>query len=104
MGQFRLDIFIKDRIETGNVDFYAPIKKNDLKTFNVKKTSIMKVKEQKIAIRADRETFARLLSIQRRRNVDLREVMEYELGVLPLSLAIALAHFVRHKNQSYSSI
>ena len=42
---------------------------------------------QKIAIRAERETFARLLSIQQKRNVDLREVMRYELGVLPLSLA-----------------
>jgi len=47
----------------------------------------MKVNGQKIAIRADRETFARLLSIQQKRNVDLREVMRYELCVLPLSLA-----------------
>ena len=47
----------------------------------------MKVKNQNIAIRADRETFARLLSIQQKRNVDLRNVMRYEFGVLPLSLA-----------------
>ena len=29
----------------------------------------------------------RLLSIQQKRNVDLRKVLEYELGTLPLSLA-----------------
>ena len=52
-----------------------------------KKTSVMKVKDQNVAICADRETFARLLSIQRTRNIDLREVMRYELGALPLSMA-----------------
>ena len=62
VGQSRLEIFIKDRIETGTVDFYAPIKKNNLKTFDVKKKTLtMKVKDQKVAIRADRETFARLV-------------------------------------------
>ena len=60
MSQSRLEIFIKDRIETGTVDFYAPIK-NNLKTFDVKKKTLtMKVKDQKVAIRANRETFARL--------------------------------------------
>ena len=66
VGQSRLGIFINDRIETANINFYAPIKKNNLKMFDVtKKTSVMKVKDKKVAIRADRNTFARLLSIER---------------------------------------
>ena len=35
--QSRLDIFINDRIETANIGFYAPIKKNNIKTFDVTK-------------------------------------------------------------------
>jgi len=88
VGQSCLQRFVKDRIESDDVGFYNVLKKNKLRTFDVKKkTSTMKVNGQKIAIRADRETFARLLSIQQKRNVDLREVMRYELCVLPLSLA-----------------
>ena len=34
-----LDAFITDRIETSNIDFYAPIKKNCLHTFEKKKNS-----------------------------------------------------------------
>ena len=49
VGQSRLDIFINDRIEIANIDFYAPIKKNNLKTFHAtKKTSLMKVKDRKL--------------------------------------------------------
>ena len=33
------------------------------------------------------ETFSRMLLIQRRRNVDLRDVLEYKLGTLPLPLS-----------------
>ena len=74
VGQSRLDIFINDRIETANIDFCAPIKKNNLKMFDVtKQTSVMKVKDKKVAIRDDRETFARLLPIQQTCNIDLQK-------------------------------
>lgn len=88
VGQSCLDAFVKERIETNAVDFYAKITKNQLQTFDTKKrTSVMKVKDQQKAIRADRETFARLLTIQEKRGVDLKEVVKYELGILPLSIA-----------------
>ena len=78
VGQSCLSAFIKDRIETNDVGFYSTIQKNQLKTFDVKKkTSMVKVKDKNIAIRADRETFGRLLSIQQKRSVDLRKVLEY---------------------------
>ena len=47
----------------------------------------MNISNQKVAIRADRETFARLLLIQQKRRVNLREVLAYELGPLPLSIS-----------------
>ena len=52
-----------------------------------KKTVRLNVWNQKVAIRADRETFARLLLIQQKRKVNLKEVLTYELGPLPLSIS-----------------
>ena len=45
------------------------------------------VSNQKVAIRADRETFARLLLIQQKRKVNLKDVLTYELRTLTLSIA-----------------
>ena len=88
VGQSCLEAFVKERIETSSIDFYAKITKNQLQTFETKKrTSLLEVKDQQMAIRADREIFARLLTIQQKRGVDLREVVKYELGILPLSIA-----------------
>ena len=47
----------------------------------------MNISNQKVTIRADRETFARLLLIQQKRRVNLRGVLAYELGPLPLSIS-----------------
>ena len=52
-----------------------------------KKTVRLNVLNQKVSIRADRETFARLLLIRQKRKVNLKEVLTYELGPLPLSIA-----------------
>ena len=88
IGQACLETFITERIETNNIDFYAPIKKNCLQTFEKeKKTVRLNISNQKVAIRADRETFARLLLIQQKHRVNLREVLAYELGPLPLSIS-----------------
>ena len=40
-----------------------------------------------IAFKSDRETFARLLTIQQHRGFDLKEVLGYELSAVPLSIA-----------------
>ena len=52
-----------------------------------KRTVRLNVLNQKVAIRADQETFARLLLIQQKRNVNLKEVLTYGLGPLPLSIS-----------------
>ena len=46
----------------------------------------LKILNNRISIRADRETFARLIFIQQQRGVSLRDVLQYELGPLPLSI------------------
>ena len=61
-----------------------------LKTFDT--TTIKKkvsTKNCTVAVKADRQTFARLIAIQQRRDVDLKEVLTYELAAFPLSIANA---------------
>ena len=88
IGKLCLDTFITERIETNNIDFYAPIKKNCLRTFEKEiKTVRLNVSNQQVAIGADRETFARLLLMQQKRKGNLKEVLTYELGPLPLSIS-----------------
>ena len=82
-----MDTFITERTETNNIDFYAPIKKKCLRTFEKEKKNRLNVLNQKVAIYADRETFARLLLIQQKCKVNLKEVLTYELRPLPLSIA-----------------
>ena len=77
IGKLCLDTFITERIETNNINFYAPIKKNCFRTFEKeKKTVRLNVSNQKVAIRADRETFARLLLIQQKRKVNLKKKID----------------------------
>ena len=47
----------------------------------------MSTKNFTVAVKADRQTYARLITIQQHRNVDLKEVLKYELSALPLSIA-----------------
>ena len=80
--------FIQKRIETNEVDFYAPIKQNKLHLFksavNVRK---VKVNGKEVAVRSDRDTFARLLIMQRTRDIQLQEVLQYKLTSVPLAFS-----------------
>ena len=87
-GESSFKDFIKNRIESNNFGFYEPIKKNKLRNFDTAIiTKIMKVHGKDIAIKNDRETFARLLVIQRTREIDIKEVLRHELSSVPLALS-----------------
>ena len=79
---------IQKRIETIEVDFYAPIKHKKLHTFesavNMRK---LKVNGKEVSVRSYRDTFARLLIMQKTRGIQLQEALQYELPSLPLSLS-----------------
>ena len=88
IGAQKLNQFITERIESDQTSLYSTITKNSLKTFETQtKVIYSKMINSSISIKADRETFARLLLIQQQRNISLREVLQYELGPLPLSLS-----------------
>ena len=87
VGKSCLKSFIEMRLIRGTHSFYEPIKKNKLSTFDdmiIKKK--LKVNEGSIALKADQNTFARLLIIQRSRSIDLEKVLNFELSPYPLSL------------------
>ena len=88
IGESSFKDFIKNRIESNNFGFYEPIKKNKLRNFDTAIiTKIMKVHGKDIAIKNDRETFARLLVIQRTREIDIKEVLRHELSSILLALS-----------------
>ena len=73
IGESCFKEFLKNRIETNSVNFYATIKKLRLRTFD-KRSALTKI---------NRETFTRLLVIQKNRHISLKEVMQFELSPTP---------------------
>ena len=47
----------------------------------------IKVKKKDVAIRSEHETFARLLVIEKNRNISLKKVMQFELSPTPKSIS-----------------
>ena len=65
IGSDLFNDFLKTRIESNEVNFYAPIKKRKLRTFDKNSgPKILKVKNKEVAMESDREAFARLLIIR----------------------------------------
>ena len=82
--------FIDKKIKKNEQNLNNPIKKNMLLTFDsTEKKVASKPKGITVALRSDRDTFARLLLIQKDRDIDLKENLKFQLTPLPLSLANA---------------
>ena len=80
--------FVKERCLTSTVSFFEKLPRLKLKTFtSLLKPVHTKSKNQVAAVRTDRSTFARLLIVEQSWSMDMREVMQYNLGPLPYALA-----------------
>ncbi|KAK3740844.1 hypothetical protein QZH41_000596 [Actinostola sp. cb2023] len=90
-GTEELKKFTSKRMNTAEVSFWDKISKLNVKTFaSLSKVSHIKsVDEKIITISADRNLFGRLLIAAKCRDVDLKEVLSYELSTVPFSLAHA---------------
>ena len=59
--------FLEERVLTTNVPFYEPIKRNNLRTFGAQvHTKKVKVNDRNVSVKADRQTFGRLLIYNKR--------------------------------------
>ena len=88
---------IDKRIKKNEQNLNDPIKKNMLLTFeSTEKKAASKRKGITVALLSDRDIFAQLLLIQKDRDFDLKETLQFELTPLLLSLANADGTLVKN--------
>ena len=87
LGQEALKKSINEHILTTTADFYEPVKKLKLNTFeDLVKVLKISVKNRMIPLKYYKDLFAQITIIMQKRNVDLKEVLSFPLGPLPWAL------------------
>ncbi|CAC5401974.1 unnamed protein product [Mytilus coruscus] len=87
-GKLASENFITERLIQKSTDIFKPIKRQSLLTFSTKEIKGKQLMADKNnTLKADRNLFGRLLVIAQTRQLDMREVLQFELGPLPWSLA-----------------
>ena len=95
-----LSSFVNDRLAKG-VKFSDSIKRNNIPTFaTVTKTSSKMVLSANRVTIADRELFSRLVVIAQIRKFILKELFQYELANIPLSIATSDGSLRKTQNAS----
>ena len=81
-------MFIEKRLNTSAVSFWDAIPSLKIKTFSstTKKVKVKASDEKITTVSADRELFGQLLIVANARQVNLKEVMSYELSPIPYAL------------------
>ena len=89
IGKRSMEGFIADRINTNQVNFWEPLPKLKINTFSTatKKMQAKASNDKIITLTSDRELFGRLLVVAKQREVNLREVLSYELSTVPVAIA-----------------
>ena len=88
-GREQMNTFVEKRLNTNQISFWDPISKLKVKTFEstTKKVQVKAINDKLITVGADRELFGRLLIAANVRQINLKEVLCYELSTVPFSLA-----------------
>ena len=86
-GREQMNTFVEKRVNTNEVSFWDPIPKLKVKTFESTTTKIQvkAVNDKLVTVGADRELFGRLLIAANVRQINLKEVLCYELSSVPFS-------------------
>ena len=89
LGEKEMNAVIKKKINSNAVGFWEALPKMKIKTFAslAKKVQVKQSDEKLVKINADRSLFGRLLIASNTRNIDLRDVLTYELSPVPCALA-----------------
>ncbi|CAH3142523.1 unnamed protein product, partial [Porites lobata] len=88
-GRKLCSAFVQDRIKTGKINLWAPVKKRNLLTWKTSAKVIkVKAKDTIIELKEDRNLFARLAMVCKSRpEIDIQEAVGlYEFTVVPRSL------------------
>ena len=89
LGKHSMEDFISTRINSNEVNFWDPLPKLKINTFSsaAKKMEVKATNDKIITLTTDRELFGRLLVVAEQRDIDLREVLSYELSAVPVAIA-----------------
>ena len=87
-GRKSMETFVSSQIQRNKNNFWDPIQRLKIKTFSsmAKKFAVSKQKDKTVTVNADRKLFGRLLVAARNRDIDLKEVLSYELCGVPVAL------------------
>eukprot|EP00794_Sanderia_malayensis_P016393 gene16393-18031_t len=87
-GRDQMNTFVENRLNTTEISFWDPIPKLNVKTFEftTKKVQVKAVNDKLVTVGADRDLFGRLLIAANVRQINLRDVLCYELSPIPFSL------------------
>ena len=79
--------FLEDRLQTGKVYFFDPLKRNSLKSFaSLNKPVPLKKKRATQTINTDGRIFSKFAVIRQSRDVNISELLQYELAPVLLSI------------------
>ena len=87
-GEALMKDLLENKLES-TTKFWDSLKRADTKTFASlnKKVKVSSKKAGERVLRSDRELFSRLLVASRKRDLDLKNVLSYELSPVPLSIS-----------------
>ena len=86
-GAVQMKEFVEQRLNSNNVSFWNPIPNLKIKTFasTAKKQRVKASAEKVITVSADRDLLNRLVIAAKARDVNLKDVLCYELSTVPFS-------------------
>ena len=88
-GRDQMNKFVEKQSNPNEISFWDPVEKLKVKTFKstTKSVQVKAVNDKLVTVGADRELFGRLLIAANIRQINLEDVLCYELSSIPFSLA-----------------
>lgn len=89
-GHISFVTFVQKQLVSGEVPFHMKLPKLPLKTFSdMKSASNTKTAAPSFSLKSDRSRFAKMIVIAHHRHLNMLQILKYQLGTLPWSLANA---------------
>ncbi len=95
LGEHQFSDFVQNNLFSDKPDLFAKIKQNKLKTFSSKHLTVKNSEGKQLVVKTSRDLFARLLIMSKSREIDLKELLSYNLCDYPLSLSTAAGGLVK---------
>ena len=97
IGEQQLNAFVSKRLDTDEQSFWDVLPHVNIKTFaSVAKKVVKSAKDKTSTVTADRDIFGRLLIVAKARDVNLKDVLRYELSSVPHALAYSNGTFCKN--------